>query len=72
VEVLISLLITLVILAIFFWIVQWMIGLLGLPEPIGKIVQVLFVLICLIVILRVIGVWGGGPYYYFGHGAVVR
>jgi hypothetical protein len=29
-------------------------------------------LVCLIVILRVIGVWGGGPYFYFGHGAVVR
>jgi hypothetical protein len=64
-DVLLSLLVTLIVLAIFFWIVQAIVGLIGLPEPIGKIVQVVFLLICLIVCLRVLGVWGGGPYVYW-------
>ena len=64
-DVLLSLLITLLILAIFFWVVQWIMGLIGAPEPIGKIVQVIFVLIALILLLRVVGIWGGGPYLYW-------
>lgn len=64
-DVLLSLLITLLILAVFFYVVQWLIGTLGLPEPVGKIVQVIFVLIALIILLRIVGVWGGGPYLYW-------
>lgn len=66
-DLLISLVITLVVLGIVFWIVQMIVGTMGLAEPIPKIIQVLFLLIVLIVCLRVLGVWGGGPYLYWHH-----
>lgn len=53
----ISLLISIIIIAIIAGLAFWLVGMLPLPAPFGQIVQVAVVLICLLVLLGV--VFGG-------------
>lgn len=56
---LISLIITLVVLGLIFWLVKWALGELKLPEPFAKIINVVLVLIIFIVLLNALLGLGG-------------
>jgi Zn-dependent protease with chaperone function len=51
---LISLLVTVVVLGLIFWLFWWLIGAVGLPEPFNKVATVLIALIAVLVLLSVL------------------
>jgi heme A synthase len=54
---LISLLVTVVVLGLVFWLLWWLIGVIGLPEPFNKVATVLIALIAVVILLGI--VFGG-------------
>ena len=67
----VSLLITIVIYGLIFWILWWALGAVGLPEPFHKVAVVVLVLAAVIVI---IGLLTGSiaPFYFLGGGVKLR
>lgn len=61
-EVLLSALLALLILAVVYFIFMKILTAFGAGEPIMTILQCIFIVIALIVLLRVFGVLGGAPY----------
>ena len=61
-EWLIGLLVFAIIVVVVFYIVRLILGALGLPEPIPKIVLLILGLIVLLMLLQYLGVWSGGPF----------
>ena len=59
----IGLLISIIILAVVLYLIWWLISLLGLPEPILRVVTVCFVLIAILLLLGLLPI-GGYPYHY--------
>ncbi len=55
-------LIQLVVFLLVAWVFWWLIGYLGLPEPINKVVVVVFVLVCLVLLYYTFGgIFMSGP-----------
>ena len=55
---LVSLLVTVIIWGLIFYVLWWGLGKIGLPEPFNKIAVVVLVLLCVIVLLNLLGVVG--------------
>jgi hypothetical protein len=51
---LIGLLITVVILGLVFYVIWWLLGTIGLPEPFNKVVRVLLALIAVVILLSLL------------------
>lgn len=65
---LIQLLITLLIVGVIWWAATQILGLIPLPDPIGRIVQIiLYVILAIVVIYALAGLVGG-----IGHVAILR
>lgn len=58
---LISLIVTLVILGLVFWLVMWFIGFVGVPEPFRKIIIVIVGLVVFIFVLNILLSLAGHP-----------
>lgn len=58
---LLNALIYLVIVGLILWVVWWAIGAIGIPDPIGKVIRVLFILIAAIIVINILlGLVGHG------------
>ena len=58
---LLSLLVTLVIVGLIFWLLWWFLGTIGLPEPFAKIANVLIAVVAVVFLIDlVLGLGGGG------------
>jgi hypothetical protein len=53
-EGLIGLLVAVIVLGLVFYILWWLVGYIGLPEPFNKVAQVLIALVCVIVLLSLL------------------
>ncbi len=51
---LIALIVTLVIVGLVFYLLWWLVGYIGLPEPFNKVIQVLIALVAVIYLLSVL------------------
>jgi hypothetical protein len=69
-DLLISLLITGLIFYLIYLIVMAICSHLGASPKAINIVKVIFLCIALLWLLRVVGIWGGGPFYYYHHGGM--
>jgi hypothetical protein len=58
---LLSVLITLVIVGLIFWLLWWFIGYVGLPEPFNKVAKVIIGLIALIFLINLLLGFSGHP-----------
>jgi hypothetical protein len=58
---LIGLLVFAIVVVVVFYVLRLILGATGLPEPIPKIVLLIFGLIVLLILLQYLGVWTGGP-----------
>lgn len=55
-----NLIISLIVYLVVFGLIWWLIGMLPLPAPIGRIVRVLFIILLILMILSVVGILPGG------------
>lgn len=55
-----SLLITLLVICVVIWLAFWVIGQMGLPEPVGLVARVIVGIIALVLLLERTGVLAGG------------
>lgn len=60
---LLSLLITLVIIGLIFWLVLWFIGYVGVPEPFNKVIKVVAGLIVFVYLINVLMGMSGHPLF---------
>lgn len=67
--ILVSLVITVVVLGILYLILRAIVAEISPPGPWQKILNLIFLLICLLVFLRLFGLIGGGPWYIVHTGA---
>lgn len=58
-----SVLVTLVIVGLIFWLVWWFVGYVGLPEPFNKVVRVLVGLCALIFLINILLSLTGTPLF---------
>ena len=58
---LISLLITVIIVGLTFWLLMWAIGSIGIPEPFNKVARVIVILAAVLYLLDVLLGLGGHP-----------
>lgn len=58
---LVSLLITLVIAGLVFWLLWWFIGYIGLPEPFNKVARVIIALVAVVFLINLLMTLGGTP-----------
>jgi heme A synthase len=64
---LVGLLVNLIIWAIVLGLVWWLLSMLPIPPPFQRFIQVLFILICILVLLGSVGVLGPAwPHYRYG------
>ena len=61
---LLSLLVTIVIVGLIFWLIWWFLGQVGLPEPFGKVASVILALAAIIFLIGILT--GGVPMIKFG------
>ena len=54
--------ITLVIVALIFWVIMWFVGYVGVPEPFNKVAIVIIALVAVIILLDVVLGVGGVPH----------
>jgi len=66
-DVLLSLLITLLILVVIYVVIIKCCAIFEVDAKIVGVIKLIFMVIALIVLLRVFGIWGGGPYYVWPH-----
>jgi hypothetical protein len=59
---LIPFLLTLIVVVCLVYCVRLLLPMLGLPEPVNKVVLVVLALVALLMLLNSVGVIGGGPY----------
>ncbi len=60
---LLSLLVTIVIVGLIFWLIWWFLGQVGLPEPFGKVASVILALAAIIFLIGILT--GGVPMIKF-------
>jgi hypothetical protein len=58
---LLSLLVTIVIAGLIFWLIWWFIGYVGVPEPFNKVIRVILGLAVLIFLINILMTLGGHP-----------
>ena len=63
---LLSILVAILILVVIYVVIQRLGAIFSVDAKIMQVVQLIFMVIALIFILRIIGVWGGGPYVIWG------
>jgi hypothetical protein len=68
----IGLVVTLVVLGVFFWLVMWFIGWIGVPEPFHKIILVIVGLVVFVIVANILlgltGVNLSGPLFHYSRG----
>lgn len=62
---LLSLLVTLVIVGLIFWLVWWFLGYVGLPEPFNKVARVLIGLAALVFLINILLGMTGTPLFHW-------
>lgn len=63
---LVSLLITLVVAGLVFWLLLWFIGFVGIPEPFAKVAKVIVALVAVVFLLNILLGLGGHPIVKWG------
>jgi hypothetical protein len=58
---LLSLLVTLVIAGVIFWLIWWFVGYIGVPEPFNKVIRVILGLAVLVFLINILMTLGGHP-----------
>jgi len=58
-ESIIGLLVTVIVLGLVFYVLWWLIGVIGLPEPFGKVATVIVALLAVVILLSLL--FGGFP-----------
>lgn len=62
---LLSLLVTVIVAGLIFWLLWWLIGVVGLPEPFNKIAIVIIALVAVVFLIDVLMGMAGTPLFRF-------
>jgi hypothetical protein len=57
---LVSLIVTLLILGLLFWLVTYLLSLFPLPDPFGRVIQAVFAVICILIVISVLTGYDAG------------
>ena len=63
---LVSLMVTLIVAGLIFWLLLWLIGFAGLPEPFAKVAKIILAVVAVIFIINLLlGMTSSGPIFRF-------
>lgn len=63
---LLSLVLTFIVVGLIFWLVWWLLGVAGIPEPFNKVIRVVIAVIAVIVVINLLLGLIGQPFFRLG------